>query len=243
LPLKLHPQNAYHSTYPGIQHPACMLPTFCLFPSHTLCTIRTATQPTIPQTHCTCPLQVMLPKVEHLRIAADKARAQLDASMAAVLQAEAHHPLTTPTALTRAGLPVPRVLVRGSEGTVLMQQQAVGGVAGGEGGAGAGVSSASSSSSSEVASVGAASVSGGGAGGGGSAAGPELVAVPAVEERREMYDKDQAETGGWHACVVTHGPCLDLGRLGLRIPLRVCAGKVATCSTAAQPPAELHQQP
>jgi hypothetical protein len=121
-------------------------------------------------------MQVMLPKVEHLRIAADKARAQLDASMAAVLTAEADHPLTTPAALTQAGLTVPRVLVRGSEGTVLTQQQAGGGVGGSSGGVGATASSVGVNGSQ--------------------ASGPELVAVPAVEERREMYEKEQAETGG-----------------------------------------------
>lgn len=82
----------------------------------------------------------MLPQVEHLRTAADKACAELDAAMAAVVQAEASQPLTTPGALTQAGLAVPRVLVRGSDGTMLTQQQA-GGVGAAFDGSGGGDSS------------------------------------------------------------------------------------------------------
>lgn len=115
----------------------------------------------------------MLPQVEHLRTAADKARAELDAAMAAVVQAEASHPLTTPGALTHAGLAVPRVLVRGSDGTMHTQQQAGGG--------------------------GAAAVDG--SGGGDSSGG--LVAVPAVKERKEMYRKEQAETGRCGECTAS----------------------------------------
>lgn len=112
--------------------------------------------------------QSMLPQVERLRTAADKARGNLDAAMAAVVQAEASHPLTSPEALTQAGMAVPRVLVRGSEGTMLTQQ-----VAGGAESAAAGADAA-----------------GGGAGGA-----DVLVAVPAVKEREEMYKREQEETG------------------------------------------------
>lgn len=109
----------------------------------------------------------MLPQVEHLRAAADKARGELDAAVAAVVQAEASHALTTPGALTQAGLAVPRVLVRGTDGTMLTQPQA-------EGGAG------SNASAEQQA--------------GGGASGSELVAVPAVKKREEMYKKEKAET-------------------------------------------------
>ena len=107
----------------------------------------------------------MLPQVEHLRAAADKAQQELDQAMAAVVAAEASHPLVTPTALKQAGVVVPRVLVRGAEGTMLTGEAGGGAAAGAAAGARA-------------------------AGGA-----TELVAVPAEKERAEMYNKDQAETG------------------------------------------------
>jgi hypothetical protein len=111
--------------------------------------------------------QVMLPQVERLRITADKARGQLDAAMGAVVTAEASNPMVDPDALTSAGVVVPHVLVRGSEGTVLTHE-----TAGGATDAAGAVAAA------------------GGAGGA-----SQLVAVPALKEREAMYKAEQAETG------------------------------------------------
>lgn len=110
----------------------------------------------------------MLPQVERLRAAHDKASAHLAGAMARVVEAEADQPLLPPASLQAVGVAVPRVLVRGAAaegGTLLMPTQQGGGDAGA-------------------------------AGGGGGGEGLGLVAVPAVEERREMYKREQAETGG-----------------------------------------------
>lgn len=111
----------------------------------------------------------MLPQVERLRITADKVRSQLDAAMGAVVAAEASNPMVSPDTLTHVGVAVPHVLVRGSEGTTLTPGQAA---------AGSGADAAGASAAA------------GGAGGA-----SQLVAVPALKQREEMYKAEQAETG------------------------------------------------
>lgn len=127
----------------------------------------------------------MLPQVEHLRVAAESARNKLDTAMAAVVAAEQKSPLVTPST-TAAGVAVPRVLVRGSEGTLLTHNTAAGGAGAGDGGSGGSGGSGGGVDAAVVSSA-----SGGAEYGGG----PELVAVPAAEERQEMYKREHAETG------------------------------------------------